>query len=56
MFYLAVVFKKGDVVDRRFDAQDQRELVVHFDRNWPPMVCLIRVPSIRILKRFPISS
>src|SRR3990172_5814836 len=33
MFYLAVVFEKGDVVDRGFDTKDERKLIVHFDRN-----------------------
>ena len=31
MFYLTVVFEKGDVVDGGFDAEDERELVVHLD-------------------------
>lgn len=33
MFYLTVVFKKGDVIDGGFDAKDERELVIHLDGN-----------------------
>jgi hypothetical protein len=33
MFYLTVVFEKGDVVDCGLDTKDERKLVVHFDRN-----------------------
>ena len=33
MFYLTVVFEKGNVVDGSFDAEDERELVIHLDGN-----------------------
>jgi len=33
MFYLTVVFEKGNVIDGGLDAQDERELVVHLDGN-----------------------
>ena len=33
MGYLTVVFEKGNVVDRGFDARDERELVVNLDGN-----------------------
>lgn len=33
MFYLTVVFEKGHIVDGGFDAQDERELVIHLDGN-----------------------
>ena len=35
MFYLAVVLEKGQVIDRGFDAQDEAELVVEFQRDRP---------------------
>ena len=54
MFYLAVVLEEGQVIDGSFDAQDEAELVVEFSETGP-MVCLIRVPSMRTLKRLPIS-
>jgi len=31
MFYLTVVFEKGDVIDGGLNAEDERELVVHLD-------------------------
>ncbi len=33
MFYLTVVFEKGDVIDGCLDAEDQRKLVIHFNGN-----------------------
>ena len=35
LFYLAVVRKKGDIVDRGLDAQDETELVVHLQAHRP---------------------
>ena len=55
MFYLTVVFEKGDVVDCGFDAEDEREFVVHLDGHGP-IACLMRVPSMRMLKRLLITS
>jgi hypothetical protein len=55
MFYLTVVFEKGDVVDCGFDAEDERELVVHLDGHGS-IACLMRVPSMRMLKRLLITS
>ena len=38
LFYLAVVFEKGDIVGGGFDAQDKAEFVVHLDRDRPHIV------------------
>jgi hypothetical protein len=35
---LAILLKKGDIVNRGFDAQDQAEFVVHFDGDSPHLV------------------
>jgi hypothetical protein len=55
MFYLAVVLEKGDFIYRGLDPQNQPKLVVQLVETGP-MVCLIRVPSMRMSKRLPISS
>lgn len=60
MFYLAVVLEKDQIVDRGLDSENEAELsyTVRAFRSLidtGPMVCLIRVPSMRMLKRFPIS-
>jgi hypothetical protein len=38
MFHPAVVFKKGNVIDCRFDTQHQAVFIVHFDRHRPHVV------------------
>lgn len=38
MFHPAVVFKKGNVIDSRFDTQHQAVFIVHFDRHRPHVV------------------
>jgi hypothetical protein len=38
MFYLAVVFAEGNIIDRRLDAQNQAKLVVDLDRDRPHVV------------------
>jgi hypothetical protein len=38
MVDLAVLSKKGDISHAGFDAQDEVELVVHFDRYRSPLV------------------
>ena len=35
LFYLAVVRKKGDIIDRVLNAQDETELVVHLQAHRP---------------------
>jgi hypothetical protein len=55
MFYLTVVFEKVTsltVVSMR----RMRENLSYILMETGPMVCLMRVPSMRMLKRFPISS
>lgn len=34
MFHHATVFKKGEIVGGRFDAENVAKLVVHFDGSW----------------------
>jgi hypothetical protein len=55
MFYLTVVLEKRNIIDRGLGSEKQSKLVVQLDGNGP-MVCLIRVPSMRMLKRLPMSS
>jgi len=38
MLNLAIVLKEGDVVDGRFDAQDEAEFIVHFDGDGPHLM------------------
>jgi len=38
VFYLPVVFEKTDIVDRCLNAQNDPQLVIHFDRNRPHMM------------------
>src|SRR5260370_10505798 len=35
VFYLAVVLEKGQIVDRCLDPENEAELDVQLDRNWP---------------------
>lgn len=38
MFYLTVVFIKGDVIGCGLDSEDETELIVHFDGRWAHMM------------------
>ena len=55
MFHLAVVLEKGRIVDDSLVRRMRPNLSYNFSETGPSMVCLIRVPSMRILKRLPIS-
>ena len=38
VFHLSVVFEKTDLIDRRLNAQDDRQFVIHLDGNGPHVV------------------
>jgi hypothetical protein len=50
MVHLAILPKKGGIIDRSLDAQDEAEFVIHFQRDWPHLVFDTRPPLTHLIQ------